>query len=414
MTILASALLSVTVAAAGDGARDFDFLLGHWKVHNRRLRERLKGSTGWDEFEATHTARPLPGGLGNQDEYRTSYWPDFLGMTLRFFNPQTRQWAIHWIDNRRRVLDPPVVGSFTGDRGIFEGHDTLDGRPILVRFIWSRVTTATPRWEQAFSADSGKTWETNWIMDFARAEAPAVPDADCCAVLELRQYTLKPARRDDLIALFERHFVESQEAAGITVVGHFRDRHRADRFVWLRGFRDMANRHAALERFYGGPVWAEHRAAANDTMIDSDDVLLLRPARPDTRFHLNWRNRSTPGEERPASIVVAGIQSLRKPADAGTLRLFDETVAPRLRDRGVRVDALFVTEEATNTFTRLPVREGEHVMVWFGTVNPEGALSSPELARSIDALNVPGEPAPVVLELQPASRSLYGRSPAQD
>ena len=110
--------------------------------------------------------------------------------------------------------------------------------------------------------------------------------ADCCPVVELRQYTLKPGQRDTLIDLFERHFIESQEAAGMTLVGQFRDRRREDRFVWLRGFANMETRHKALETFYGGPVWAAHRSAANTTMLDTSDVLLLRPARPELAFLL--------------------------------------------------------------------------------------------------------------------------------
>jgi hypothetical protein len=153
---------------AGAGAHGFDFQTGRWKAHNRRLRARLKGSTEWDEFEATVVARPILGGQGNEDEYRTSYAGGFVGMTFRLFNPATRQWSIYWADSRRGVLDPPVIGSFTGDTGTFEGTDAFEGRPIRVRFIWSRVSTAAPRWEQAFSEDGGKTWETNWIMDFTR------------------------------------------------------------------------------------------------------------------------------------------------------------------------------------------------------------------------------------------------------
>jgi len=99
-------------------------------------------------------------------------------------------------------------------------------------------------------------------------------------------YTLKPAQRDVLINLFERHFVESQEAAGMTLIGQFRDRCDADRFVWLRGFSNMESRHQALETFYGGPVWAAHRSAANNTMLDSDNVLLLKPANLSLLFTL--------------------------------------------------------------------------------------------------------------------------------
>src|SRR5471030_2209436 len=104
---------------------------------------------------------------------------------------------------------------------------------------------------------------------------PALTDA--LAVLELRQYTLHPGHRDELIALFEREFVETQEAVGSHVLGTFRDLDAPDRFVWLRGFADMAARADALGAFYGGPAWQRHRDAANATMVDSDDVLLLRP-----------------------------------------------------------------------------------------------------------------------------------------
>ncbi len=154
-----------------NGARDFDFWMGTWKVHNRYLRERLRGSTDWVEFEATSVARPLLDGLGNEDEFRTDHEGGFIGMSFRFFDPTTGKWAIYWADTRRSgLLDPPVLGSFSGDVGIFEGEDTLDGRPIRVRFTWSGVTTPTPRWEQAFSADGGETWETNWIMELTPLE----------------------------------------------------------------------------------------------------------------------------------------------------------------------------------------------------------------------------------------------------
>src|SRR6266576_5385396 len=102
----------------------------------------------------------------------------------------------------------------------------------------------------------------------------------CCSVVELRQYTLYPGKRDVLIDLFDREFIEPQEAIRIRVIGQFRDVDDPDRFVWLRGFRDMASRAKALQDFYGGPVWKAHREAANATMVDSDNVLLLRPALP--------------------------------------------------------------------------------------------------------------------------------------
>ena len=152
-------------------ARDFDFFMGSWHVHNRRLRERLAGAEEWEEFEATVAARPLLDGMGNEDEFRTDHDGGMIGMSFRFFDPVTKDWSIYWADSRRcGVLDPPVFGSFADGIGVFEGTDTFAGRPILVRFTWSRVDSGAPRWEQAFSADNGETWETNWIMDFTPAE----------------------------------------------------------------------------------------------------------------------------------------------------------------------------------------------------------------------------------------------------
>ena len=154
----------------------------------------------------------------------------------------------------------------------------------------------------------------------------------CCPVIELRQYTLKPAQRDVLIDLFDRHFVESQEAAGMTIVGQFRDRRRPDRFVWIRGFPDMASRHQALERFYGGPVWAAHRTAANATMLDVSDVLLLRPVRSDSGFLLESDQKTPGAAPRNPTTVLAAVYSLAKQADDALVSQFERQVAPRLQD----------------------------------------------------------------------------------
>ena len=130
-------------------------------------------------------------------------------------------------------------------------------------------------------------------------------------ILELRQYTLRPGQRDVLIDLFEREFVDSQEALGMRVLGTFRDLDRPDRFVWLRGFDDMASRREGLTAFYGGPVWQAHRNAANDTMLDSDNVLLLREAREGSGFVLGRQPRPPQGAaEIPAGLLVATVYSL--------------------------------------------------------------------------------------------------------
>jgi len=113
-----------------DGSHDFDFQTGQWRIRNERLVERLAGCTEWETFESTNRAWLLPGGLGNMDEYATDHWPGFVGLSLRLYNRETRQWSIYWASNQKGTLDPPVVGSFANGVGVFEGRDELDGRPI--------------------------------------------------------------------------------------------------------------------------------------------------------------------------------------------------------------------------------------------------------------------------------------------
>ncbi len=161
--------MTAPVSSVRDAARDFDFLMGRWLVHSRRLKTRLQGCTEWEEFEATSQARPLLSGLGNEDELRTDWRPGFVGMAVRLYHPPTARWAIYWADNQHAAFEPPVFGGFTGDIGVFEGDDTFEGKPIRVRFTWTRLDADHARWEQAFSADAGRTWETNWTMDFTRA-----------------------------------------------------------------------------------------------------------------------------------------------------------------------------------------------------------------------------------------------------
>lgn len=231
----------------------------------------------------------------------------------------------------------------------------------------------------------------------------ASADRRCCPVVELRQYTLKPGQRDVMIDLFDRHFVESQESAGMTIIGQFRDRQRSDRFVWMRGFPDMPGRHHALDRFYNGPVWAAHRTAANDTMQDSDDVLLLRPARPTTAFLLEEHRAGD-----PATGVLIAVYQLSRPADESVVSKFETHGRPPLRGHGIDVRGVFVTETAANTFTQLPVREGEHVLVWVGTF--DRARTSPawldSVARASELDGTVGRPT--LLDLEPSSRSLLG------
>ncbi len=204
----------------------------------------------------------------------------------------------------------------------------------------------------------------------------------CCPIVELRQYTLHPGKRDTLIDLFDREFIESQEAFGMNVIGQFRDLGNQNRFVWFRGFRDMPSRARALEGFYGGPVWKAHREAANATMIDSDNVLLLRPARPGSEFLF--------GNDRPGSgtqgnskrLIVANIYYFDAPVTEDFIGFFEDVVKPALTDAGASILACFVTEHSVNTFPRLPVREGENVFVWVSSFRDEAAYAAHEAALS--------------------------------
>ncbi|WP_348627012.1 NIPSNAP family protein [Mesorhizobium sp. WSM3873] len=238
-------------------------------------------------------------------------------------------------------------------------------------------------------------------------------------IVELRQYKLKPGQRETLIALFDREFIESQEAAGMTIIGQFRDLDRPDMFVWLRGFADMEARRKALTAFYDGPVWAEHRNAANPTMIDSDDVLLLKPAWPDAGFDLSKRERSTvsEGESKSAQphldgIVEISIHHLRPGMEAGSAERFQAEMVPQLTASGARLLGAFVSEHAENTFSRLPVRAGENVfivVVGFGDAhanyrNDLGASPAWQAVRQTmqAASTKPAE----MLRLTPSPRSL--------
>lgn len=149
---------------------DFDFFIGNWRVSHRRLKDRLVGCTEWETFGGTSVAQKILGGLGNIDD-NTLDLPSgsYRAVTLRSFNPATLQWSIWWLDGRSPgSLDVPVVGSFTRRVGTFYADDTLNGKPIRVRFQWTELRPDAPRWEQAFSPDGGETWETNWVMDFTR------------------------------------------------------------------------------------------------------------------------------------------------------------------------------------------------------------------------------------------------------
>ncbi len=153
------------------GPDDWAFLVGRWNVRHHRLKDRLVGSTEWQDFNGTCENWPLMGGLGNVDDNLLELPAGtYRGVGVRAFNAETRQWSIWWIDSRIANIDPPVRGGFKDGTGVFIGSDTHKGTPVTVRFRWSELTGDTAKWDQAFSTDGGKTWETNWRMEFTRAK----------------------------------------------------------------------------------------------------------------------------------------------------------------------------------------------------------------------------------------------------
>jgi hypothetical protein len=162
---------SSPTAASPAGSHDFDFLIGDWRIHHTLLKDRLTGCHEWFEFDGTSSMRPMMGGWGNVDDNVLNRpGGAYRAMTVRAFDPVSGQWAIWWVDGRNPFgdLDPPVKGRFQDGVGTFYADDTFRGKPVRVRFTWSRITPTSIHWEQAFSPDGGKTWETNWKSDFAR------------------------------------------------------------------------------------------------------------------------------------------------------------------------------------------------------------------------------------------------------
>jgi hypothetical protein len=160
-----------------DGQHDFDFELGSWKIHLKRLVHPLTGSTTWVELDGTSVTRKVWDGRSDLEEFETNGSAGHIeGLTLRLYNPQTHQWSLYWANSRNGVLVVPQIGEFTNGRGEFFAQDTLDGKMIFVRFVWTKTTTSSPHFEQSFSEDGGKTWEVNWITDQTRvSDASTIP-----------------------------------------------------------------------------------------------------------------------------------------------------------------------------------------------------------------------------------------------
>ena len=152
-----------------DGQHDFDPLTGAWKYHLKRLQHPLTGSTSWTEFDGTGVCFKIWDGRAQLDTIEVDSPASHIeGLTLRLYNPQTHQWRLYWANSKNGILDPPQIGEFKNGRGEFYAQDMLNGKSILIRFVWTNLTTSTPHFEQSFSEDGGKTCEVNWVTDQTR------------------------------------------------------------------------------------------------------------------------------------------------------------------------------------------------------------------------------------------------------
>jgi hypothetical protein len=156
-------------AAQRDGQHDFDFEIGSWKIHLKRRLHPLTGSNTWVEFDGTSVTRKLWQGRSQVEEFETDGAAGHIeGMTLRLYNPQMHEWRLYWANSQKGIMDVPQIGRFVNGRGEFYAQDTIEGKTIWVRFIWSQTDSVSPHFEQSYSEDGGKTWEVNWITDQTR------------------------------------------------------------------------------------------------------------------------------------------------------------------------------------------------------------------------------------------------------
>ncbi len=342
---------------------DFDFLISSWNITNKKLKTRLHNSNEWVSFNAKHEAKKILNGIGNTDVmYANINNTDFEGRTLRLFDPKTRLWSLYWTDSNTGKLDIPVVGSFDGNIGSFYTKDTWEGKKIIMRFKWDKTNPDKPIWSQAFSADNGKTWEWNWYMYFERADNtakdPELSENQTIKVLELRNYILKPGKRDDFINYFEKHFITSQNILGGYVLGQFRIKGVENRFVWLRGFDDMAARSTYLPEFYRKSlVWKKFKAGANALIDDNDHVYLLKPLNDSGNPTEESKGINANDFAKHKGIVVIDYYT----ANDGKL---DELINLYKRHfPKANNTSLWVTELTPNDFPSLPVIQDKNLLV---------------------------------------------------
>lgn len=363
--IASSGQLTVTPSSTSS-ANDFDFLLDTWTVVNRKLKAGSNHHKEWENFNSSSETQAILRGIGNVEKYTATIKGNpFEGSAVRLFNPKTRLWSIYWADSNHGVFDLPMVGSFYNNVGNFYSKDIFNGKLVIIHFKWDATNPAQPIWSQAISADNGKTWEWNWYMSFTKAAHGAsqnLNENQTIKVIELRNYLLKPDKRDSFIDYFEEHFTQSQNVLGGYTLGQFRVKDEADHFFWVRGFHDMPSRKKFLNDFYYGPVWQQYRNVANGMLANNDNVHLLRPlgigdgtidSLP--AFNSNWFGNHK-------GIAVATFYTANQKRDK-LIDFFKTQYVSLLNTAGITDISFWISETLPNDFLQLPVFQDKNLLV---------------------------------------------------
>lgn len=357
--------LSITPSKSSS-QNDFDFLVGKWNIHNKKLKSKLSNSNEWIEFDATHEMRKVLTGIGNVENISAIVNDKtFEGMAVRLFNPATKLWSIYWADNNSGTMDKPVVGSFENNTGTFYSKEMFNGKEVILQFKWDINNPEKPVWSQAFSVDNGKTWEWNWYMYFTRRENGEGQNLSAnqnIKVIELRNYILKPGQRDNFTNLFEANFIQPQQVVGSYTLGQYKVKGAEDNFFWVRGFHDMASRKKALNEFYHGTVWKQNKSAANSMIVNNDNVHLLRPLNvkdssneTEFVFNTNWF-----GKER--GIAVVDFYTSNTKLDK-LVEFVRQNYVSILTASGVSNESFWISETTLNDFAVLPVFQDKNLLV---------------------------------------------------